>query len=106
MRDGGYAPTHRIVPTGAATHLEGRGWYSELSRLLRFTPVRPTDAPGRPFIVIPTCQSDIKRTLRPQVLGPKTVSSRPFRRPKRRSINTDGEQRVSANRRVWFRNGG
>ena len=106
MRDAGRAPTHRIVPMGAATHLDNRGWYSELSRLSRFSPVRRTDAPGRPFIVTPTCQSDIKRTLRPQVLGPKTASPRPFRRRKRRSINTDGEQRVSGNRRVWFRNGG
>src|SRR5271154_1551765 len=35
-----------------------------------------------------------------------TVSPPRFQRPMRRSINADGERRVSTNIRIWFRNGG
>ena len=68
--------------------------------------VRRTDAPERPLIVAPPCQSEIKRTLRRGGRPANTMHSRGFRGPARRSFNADGERQVSSRDRLWFRNGG
>src|SRR5450755_2806030 len=67
---------------------------------------RQKDAPERPLIVTPPCQSEIKRTLRYAVPQAKTARSPGFHTPRDGSFGADGERRVSTTRPVWFRNGG
>lgn len=69
-------------------------------------PVRRTDAPQRPLMVAPTCQSDIKRTLRRCSRRRKTAPRPGFCRARVASFNSDGERRVSGTDPIWFRKGG
>ena len=68
-------------------------------------PVRRTDAPERPLIVAPTCQSEIKRTLRRRSRRRKTAPSAGVLRAR----SPHSIRMVNARfpgRPVWFRNGG
>jgi hypothetical protein len=68
--------------------------------------MRGKDAPERRLIVAPPCQSEIKRTLRRAGAiaedGIFTARGRRWHR----SINANGERRVSGVEPLWFRNGG
>src|SRR5580704_1013521 len=68
--------------------------------------VRRTDAPERPLIVAPPCQSEIKRTLRRARRQSKTVCSRGVHMPRTGLFGGDGERRVSGTSPAWFRKGG
>jgi hypothetical protein len=68
--------------------------------------VRQTDAPERPLVFAPPCQSELKLTLR---RGGWLAEHRAFAevsRLGRRSFDADGERKVSGAIDLWFRNGG
>src|ERR1700760_2406949 len=75
---------------------------------LRF--FRRTDAPERPLVVAPPCQSDIKRTLRAPGRRPGetrgTLFSRGFLAAAKNPFDPNGERPVSGTGALWFRNSG
>src|SRR6478609_799926 len=65
----------------------------------------PTDAPERPLIVAPPCQSEIKRTLKARGPAIEQRVGGAFARTTTSPFDVDGECKVSGTARLWFRNG-